>query len=148
MKTSRVNRIPGSGGFTLIELMVVIVIVAILATVAIPGYQSQIRKSRRTDAKTALLDLAAREERYSSTHSAYTGTFGDLGYAGDWPQSVGGGFYQITVSFTADTPNAFSAIAEPVSGKGQDKDTDCLTFKIDNVGVQDATGTLGKGCWN
>ena len=49
-------------GFTLVELMVTLVVAAILATIAIPAYQNQIRESRRTEAKTALLDLAGREE--------------------------------------------------------------------------------------
>jgi type IV pilus assembly protein PilE len=50
-----------SRGFTLVELMVVIVIASILMAIAIPSYKTSIRKSRRTDAKTALLDLAGRE---------------------------------------------------------------------------------------
>ena len=53
-------------GFTLIELMVVVVIATILVGIAVPSYMSQMRKSRRTDAKTALLELAGREERFLS----------------------------------------------------------------------------------
>ncbi len=50
-------------GFTLIELMVTIMVAAILAAIAVPSYTSQIRKSRRTEARNAVLDAAAREER-------------------------------------------------------------------------------------
>ena len=57
-----------SRGFTLVELMVVIVIASILMAIAVPSYKNSIRKSRRTDAKTALLDLAGREERFNSTN--------------------------------------------------------------------------------
>jgi type IV pilus assembly protein PilE len=71
-----------SAGFTLIELMTVLVIGTILATIAIPAYRGQIQKSRRTEARTALLDLAAREERYLSTNNTYSSLPGDLGYAG------------------------------------------------------------------
>ena len=56
-----------SRGMTLIELMIVVVIVSILASIAVPSYIQQVRKSRRVQAKTALLDLAGREERYFST---------------------------------------------------------------------------------
>src|SRR5438132_12993393 len=60
-------------GFTLIELMVVVAIVTILFSIAIPSYMSYIRQSRRTEAKTAVLDLAGREERFLSTNpTAYT----------------------------------------------------------------------------
>ena len=60
-------------GFTLIELMVVVAIATILFAIAIPSYVTYIRQSRRTEAKTAVLDLAGREERYLSTNpTAYT----------------------------------------------------------------------------
>ena len=52
-----------SRGFTLVELAVVMVVAAILVAIAIPGYTSYMRKARRTDAKAALLGLAALEER-------------------------------------------------------------------------------------
>ena len=61
-----------SRGFTLIELMIVVAIVTVLAMIAIPSYNSQIRKSRRSEAKTALFDLAGPGERYMSTTGAYT----------------------------------------------------------------------------
>ena len=59
-------------GFTLIELMITMAIIGILAAVAFPAYNQSVVKSRRSDAKTALLDLAQREERYLSTANQYT----------------------------------------------------------------------------
>src|SRR2546430_17273057 len=68
-------------GFTLIELMVVVAIATILFSIAIPSYMSYIRQSRRTDAKTAVLELAGREERFLSTHpAAGTSTANPLRY--------------------------------------------------------------------
>src|SRR3569833_3370251 len=78
-------------GFTLVELLTAMVIVAILMAVAIPSYRAQTQKSRRTEAKTALLDLASREEHFNSTNSAYSSTPSDLGYPGAWPIKGGGG---------------------------------------------------------
>src|SRR5580704_3895466 len=101
MKTLRKPRISASAGFTLVELLIVIVIATILATIAIPSYQAQIRKSRRTDAKTALLDLAAREERYNSTYNTYTSVPANLGYSGNFPVTVGSGYYQININVCA-----------------------------------------------
>src|SRR5882757_8794028 len=113
-----------SRGFTLVELMVVIVIASILMAIAIPSYKNSIRKSRRTDAKTALLDLAGREERFFSTNGAYTATAASLGY-GAFPSSVGGNYYTINVAApvagTATTVASFSITATPVVGSDQAK---------------------------
>jgi type IV pilus assembly protein PilE len=88
-------------GFTLIELMVTIVVAATLIAIAVPSYTSQTRKARRTDAKTALLDLASREERYNGTNSTYTSDSAKLGYTGAFPVQIGGGYYQISACVAA-----------------------------------------------
>src|ERR1700731_140430 len=94
------------GGFSLIELMIVVAIASVLFAIAIPSYISYIRQSRRTEAKTALLDLAAREERYLSTNpAAYTNVPGNLGYAGFGAGNpVGSGYYFLTVCSPACAP--------------------------------------------
>ena len=106
MRKSPLSRVSSAAGFTLIELMITIVIATVLLTIAIPSYQSQIRKSRRTEAKTALLDLAAREERYLSTNSAYTTNNTGLGYTLVFPQTVGSGYYQISICVANALPCA------------------------------------------
>src|ERR1700760_1838661 len=97
MKPQHMPRVSAASGFTLIELMIVVAVVAILGTVAISGYINSVRKSRRTEARTALLDLASREERFMSTNSAYSNTPSDLGYSGALPLTVGSGYYQIAI---------------------------------------------------
>src|SRR3981081_4959749 len=77
-------------GFTLIELVVAMVVAAILAAISIPAYSSYVRKARRTDAKSALLDLASLEERYYSTANKYSQTASELGY-GSFPAIIGNG---------------------------------------------------------
>jgi len=67
-------------GFTLIELMIAVAIVGILATIAATSYQRQVIQSHRTDARTALLDLAGREEKLFSTTNQYTAIPSALGY--------------------------------------------------------------------
>ena len=57
------RKIGWSSGFTLIEVMIVVALIALLATIAMPSYQDSIRKSRRADAKAALVQLAQFMER-------------------------------------------------------------------------------------
>jgi type IV pilus assembly protein PilE len=139
-----------SRGFTLVELMVVIVIASVLMAIAIPSYKNSIRKSRRTDAKTALLDLAGREERYFSTNGSYTNTSTNLGYAA-FPATVGGGYYTINIPVaptagTATTVAFVSMTATPVVGSDQAKDTACGSFTLTSTGAQTVSGTA-TDCW-
>ena len=61
----------GLSGFTLIELMIVVVVISILVTVAYPSYQDHVRKGRRAEGKTALLKAAQVQERYYSDNNTY-----------------------------------------------------------------------------
>lgn len=143
-----------AAGFTLIELVITMVIVAILAAIAVPLYQRDVRESRRTDARTALLDLAAREQRYFSVQNAFTENFADLGYAaaGTDPTSitVGSGYYTVTVSVPTTNPDTFLLTAVPVGGTTQASDTECQKFTVDNTGQQlayDSSGSPQPDCW-
>jgi type IV pilus assembly protein PilE len=153
-----------AAGFTLIELMIVIIIGAILVAIAIPMYEHEIQESRRTEAKTALLDLAAREQRYFSVQNTFTPGFGDLGYAaaGATPASVtvGSGYYSVTVSVPAAAPDpkaatiaapSFSFTATPVTGTSQAGDSACASFTVDSIGYQSAQNSGGADntvtCW-
>jgi type IV pilus assembly protein PilE len=151
MQTPTTSR---DSGFTLVELMVTIVIATMLITIAIPSYTSQIRKSKRTDAKTALLDLAGREERYLATNSAYTADPVLLGYgpAGTtFPVTLPNGDYQVSAPVVTAADPTVSPPVQPgytltatAYGPAQTKDTACATFTLDNKGVQSATSTT---CW-
>ena len=135
------------GGFTLIELMVVVAVAALLATVAYPSYVNQVRKSRRADAKTALLDLAARQERFFSINNTYTSNGSNLGYAGAFPQNVLTGstaYYQLNV--TAASATAYTLSATPIGDQTADP---CGSYGLDQSGNQTTSGgTLSTAsCW-
>lgn len=143
-------------GFTLIELMIVVVIVTVLTMVAVPTYLNQLRESRRTEARNYLVELASREERYYATQNAYTSTAANLGYGGFGSGNpVGGGYYYIAAPTLPDPNNAsqpsFSLTADPVTGKGQDKDTACASFTVESNGKRTALNSGGTDnssvCW-
>lgn len=146
---------PRAAGFSLIELLTVILIVGILAGIAIPSYNAQTRKSRRTEARTALLDIAGREERLFSTTNAYSNKLADVGYGtGDatFPLTVGSGYYSVAVEVVVGPPATFTLTATPVAGKGQDKDNQCAKLIVTNTGKQSATNKTNADstadCWN
>jgi type IV pilus assembly protein PilE len=148
-------------GFTLIELMIAIAIGAILIAIAIPMYTRQVQQSRRVDARTAVLDLAGREERYLSVSSSYTTSPANLGYAtgagATFPMVVGSGYYQVNVTVTAAVPPlgpTYTVFATPVAGSSQLQDTQCQYFSVTNTGAQFSSANIAGGgantastCW-
>jgi len=146
-------------GFTLIELVVAMLIAAILAAVAIPAYSNYVRKSHRTDAKNALLDMASLEERFFSTNNTYSQSFADLGYGSAASAiNVGSNYYSVAQpSVTAATPPTATTVGLPATYSitatainDQLKDTSCRTFTVTSGGVQSATDSSGNPattCW-
>jgi type IV pilus assembly protein PilE len=140
-----------AAGFTLAELMITVAIAALLLVVAVPSYQAQVQKSRRTEARTALLDLAGREERWFSSNNAYTNVPANLGYLSFTP--VGSGYYNVAIVVVAANPAnvpptqaGYTITATPIGI--QAKDTICSSFTVDQTGTQTFTGTGNlKTCW-
>lgn len=124
-------------GFTLIELMISVVIVAILAAFAYPNYQEYVMRGRRIDAKNALLALqVAQEKRFLISNSYITST-ADVSKA----MNAGGlgiktttenGFYDISIAGGA-TATTYTAIASPRGAQAHDK---CGKLTIDNTGTK------------
>ena len=158
------NRFSRSRGFTLIELMVTVAIAAVLVTIATASYSQFTLKAHRTEAKTALLDLASLEERYLSTNNSYSAAPTDLGYAGaNWAAvQFGSGYYQVQgVTVTApilslapgvpSTPATFSFTMVPAPGSVQVNDTACASFTVTSQGARTATMQGGADntatCW-
>lgn len=142
-------------GFTLIELMVVVLVVAVLAGLAFSSYEKQLLKSRRAEAKQILADYALREEKWRSNNAAYTSTLSDI----NGVSPVISGNYTIAVTFPSTgncaggvakgSANSFIITAATVPGKVQEKDTSCATLVFTNdCGTTTKSSTpAGNECW-
>ncbi len=148
-------------GFSLIELLIAVAIVAILAAIAYPSYQEQIRKSRRADAKSVLLQGAQWMERFYTENNCYSKTrlingdgtvtiCGGTAVVLPFTKSpIDGGTQYYDISLAAVAQNTFTLNAAPTSGTDQTKDK-CQTLTLTNTGLKDVTGgaTLTKEeCW-
>ena len=110
-KPQRVRR-----GFTLIELMIVVAVVAILAAVALPTYQDSVRKARRTEAKASLSVAAQMMERYLTEKGSYTGA--TLGSGGVYADHSENNHYALSLADLGAT--TFTLNATPLSGQAVD----------------------------
>lgn len=140
-------------GFTLIELVVAVTVVAILTAIAVPSYQQYIRQSREPEAKQGLLDLAAREERYYSLNNTYTATAASLGYSGTGNVSVSlssGSQTDYLMTVSASSATGYTLLATPQNNQTNDT---CGSYQLDNFGNQlniyptGSTATTISGCW-
>jgi type IV pilus assembly protein PilE len=148
------RHVENARGVTLIELLITVAIVSIIAAIAIPSYNSYVLRTHRTEAKSALLSMAAAEERFYSTQNAYTSVPTQLGYTGaSFPINVGSLYYQVNISnvaaATTTAQATYTLTATPATGSMQTADTACASFSIDQSGNQTATGsaTATVDCW-
>ncbi|MCC2657256.1 MAG: pilus assembly protein [Panacagrimonas sp.] len=129
-------------GFTLIELTFVLAIVAILTSLALPSYQNVVRKTRRTEAQAALLELALKQERWRSDHPTYAQVPAEIGSMALHGRL--GRYYRFEI--VGVTPTSFTVQAAAVAGTGQDVDRQggvvCTPLRIDQSGRR-----LPVDCW-
>ena len=133
-------------GFTLIELMIVVAIVAILASVALPAYLDSVRKSRRADAITALNQVAQAQERWRANNSTYSNVLTSAGLNVANPSS---GYYTLAVS--GNTATAYSATATAAGAQTSDARCTTLTLTMATGAVISYTSTgtaTAAQCWN
>jgi len=128
-------------GFSLIELMIVVIIVGILMAISVPAYQGYVMRSHRTDAHSSLLDIAARQERFVAQNVvAYTTELVDDLNLADANSSEG--YYTLAVSNApcANIANCYTIIATAVGN--QANDTDCPAINYDSAGRK-----TPAACW-
>ena len=132
-------------GFTLIEVMVALVIVAITATYAFASYRRYVLRSYRLEAVAGLLTVAAAQEKFYLAHGHYSDNLAGLRIPSVTPRRR----YALTIEL-ADA-GAFRILAMPVEDGGQTDDMDCRQFSIDESGRRQARDGAGDDstnrCW-
>lgn len=128
-------------GVTLLELMIVVVVVGIIAAIAYPSYQEQVRKTRRADGKAALLNTAQLLERCYTRSATYVGC-ATVGF----PATSDENHYLVT-AVGGVTRAAFTLAATPQGP--QAADADCGTLILTSLGQQFSQGgvTDPNNCW-
>jgi len=142
------GRRPASTGFSLLELVAAMSIVLVLATIAVPSYTAQLRKTRRVEAVTALLQTARALEKCFAVHGSYLADpdgDGNPGCAVADRATTRSGDYQITIGLR--TATAYELTATPAAGGRQQADRACTSLTIDATGLKGATGLQPESCW-
>lgn len=141
-----INKKQNKRGFTLIELMIVVMIISILAVIAIPSYRNYVRDTRRTDAEGNLLELSQYLERFFTENGRYDQDTGGTAVSLPFNKSPKEGtsdFYDIAFSAGEPTSTTFTLEATPTASQS---DPSCGTLSLTHTGVKCILG--GTKCFD
>jgi type IV pilus assembly protein PilE len=129
-------------GMTLIELMIVVVVLGIIIAIGVPSYRGYIIRANRVDATSALLRLAANQERFYMQNNTYAS---DAELAAALPAGLGipgtdHGYYNLTIAAAGGgLVVGYTATAAVIVGESQGADTDCWQFTVNEMGLRTAS---------
>lgn len=139
-------------GFSLIELLVTLAIMAIVTSLAVGGYRQYLRRANRVDATSALLRLAAAQEKFYVQNGQYADA-GAMAAAPPLGLGIAGterGYYALDIQ-SNDLTTGYTATATVDAGGEQADDSDCATFSVTAQGLRSATDSGGADntdrCW-
>lgn len=128
-----------AAGFTLIELMIGVAIVALLAAIALPSYQAYVLKSRRADALSLLQNVQLAQEKHRLSNTTYSA---------NCPAGVSCTSQHYSVAITGADATGFTLTATPLSGSPQSNDSKCAQIVLKQTAANgvEKSGTSDE-CW-
>ncbi|MGM9486414.1 type IV pilin protein [Ideonella sp. YS5] len=141
----------GAGGFTLVEMMIVVAIIGILAAIAYPSYTEQVRRSKRSEAQTGILEVSQYLQRYYMAQNTFTGADADTVFKDPhWdriPRDLGRAqTYSVSLENIASSNGlSYKIRATPVAG--EDSDPRCGSLTLDDKGYKDNSTHNVSECW-
>ena len=146
-KVGRGQNAFAASGFTLIEVMIVVVLIAVLASLAIPSYQEFIVKARRTEAKELLYSAAQRQQQHFTQMNRYTtDAVNELKVA----TTSTNGYYTLSIAagHSGSINSSYSMSATPATGSSQTSDAACGIFTINSLSQRTVSGSQTlPPCW-
>ncbi len=134
-------------GFSLIELMIVVAVIAIIASIAIPSYERQVTKTRRTDGQSKLLEIMSKQERHYSLNNTYVANLSTLSDYDNNPVASDEGYYSIAAAACGSGITSCVQLTATPQG-AQAGDTECGALTYDSRGVKGEGGTGSvNDCW-
>jgi type IV pilus assembly protein PilE len=140
-------------GFTLIELMVVVAIVAIIFAVAFPSYERYIVRAKRAVGQNVLMQVADRQQQFFMDNKRFAADLTNLGFTAnpfivddDGASTVVGDADAVySVALSNVTATTWTATATPLNGQ-LSRDTSCANLTMNQAGAKGKSGA-GDNCW-
>ena len=143
--------LPKQRGVTLIELMIVIVILAVIASFAYPSYMGYVVDTKRTAATSILLQVADRQQHFFIDNQRFANDLSNLGFASnplviaDDGQPTAGGDSTYSVALSNVTATTYTITAAPLNGQAA-RDTECGSLTLNQTLMKGSSGG-GRDCW-
>lgn len=137
-------------GFTLLELMIVVAVVAILSAIAYPAYQKYVLRSKRGEAKAALVELAQYMERNYTESNAYNKLGSGAAFTAaslPYSQVPKSGTVNYNITFDTLTASAFTLKATPTGGQTADECGSLTVNQLGQNGVDNSNSASADNCW-
>jgi len=139
------DRVARTRGFSLIELLIVVVLASIIMALGIPSYREYAMRANRADATSALLRIGTAQERFFLDEDTYTTDLADVGFGTGKTERD---FYNLDIQAAAGGIAAgYTVTATAAAGQGQDRDTECLELSLNESGRRGSDPGDPDLCW-